>query len=168
LHEVPRIPAPPRNGQRPVIGVLGNIGYQKGAGVLAALSQDLAASGQADLVVIGNMDPAYALRAPAQVHGSYRLSDLPGLVARYRIRCWLIPSIWPETFSYATHEALATGLPVWCFDLGAQAEAVTAALHRGAPGGILPLKDGRPDPTRLAQMIHSLSAVDAGHVKEDT
>ena len=39
-------------------------------------------------------------------------------------------------------EALATGLPVWCFDLGAQAEAVAAALEEGAEGGILPLPEG--------------------------
>ena len=50
--------------------------------------------------------------------------------------CWLIPSIWPETFSYAVHEALATGLPVFVFDLGAQAHAAAAAEngHLLAPG----------------------------------
>ena len=41
-------------------------------------------------------------------------------------------SIWPETFSYTTHEALATGLPVLAFDLGAQGVAVAEA-----PNGIL-------------------------------
>ena len=156
LHAVPRIAPPDRAGRPPVIGVLGNIGHHKGAGVLADLSADLAQSREAELVLIGKIDPAYALVPPALVHGPYQVRDLPDLVARYGIGCWLIPSIWPETFSYATHEVLATGLPVWCFDLGAQAEAVSAAVRSGAPGGVLPLTDGRPDLKGLLdRMIHS-------------
>lgn len=158
LAEVPRVTPLRRPGQRPVIGVLGNIGYQKGAGVLADLSRDLAASGAADLVVIGNLDPAYALVPPARVHGTYRIVDIPDLVQRYGISCWLMPSIWPETFSYATHEALATGLPVWCFDLGAQGEAVRAATLAGAPGGVLPSARG-PALTKL--ILDVLSRVPA-------
>lgn len=118
-----------------VIGVLGNIGAHKGAAEVAALSTELARQG-IRLVVIGALDPGYRLAPPSAVHGAYRLSDLPRLVARYGISAWLIPSIWPETFSYTTREALATGLPVACFDLGAQAEAVRAA---GAQGVVLPL-----------------------------
>ena len=38
-----------------------------------------------------------------------------------------MPSIWPETFSFTTHEMLATGKPVMAFDLGAQGEAVREA-----------------------------------------
>lgn len=137
LSPVPRINAV-RDGV-PVIGVLGNIGYQKGAAVLQKLSRDLARSGAARLVVIGHLDPAWPLAAPARVHGSYELRDLPGLVARYRISGWLMPSIWPETFSFTTHEVLATGMPVVSFDLGAQGAAVRAAIRRGAPGAVLPL-----------------------------
>jgi glycosyltransferase involved in cell wall biosynthesis len=33
----------------------------------------------------------------------------------------MIPSIWPETFSYTTSEAILLGYPVVCFDLGAPA-----------------------------------------------
>lgn len=35
-----------------------------------------------------------------------------------------IPSIWPETFSYTTSEAMMMGLPVACFDMCAPAERV--------------------------------------------
>jgi glycosyltransferase involved in cell wall biosynthesis len=42
-----------------------------------------------------------------------------------------MPSIWPETYSFATHEMLATGLPVYGFDIGAQGEALARA-----PNGI--------------------------------
>ena len=56
---------------------------------------------------------------------------------RHGITCWLIPSVWPETFSFTTHEALATGLPVWAFDLGAQGAAAARQPH--GQGGVLPL-----------------------------
>lgn len=134
-----RIPAiqPVRQG-RPVIGVLGNIGPHKGAPVLVEMSRLLARRGGAGLVVIGDLDPAFRLSRPARVHGGYTHDALPGLVARYGITCWLIPSVWPETFSFATHEAIATGLPVYCFDLGAQAEAV----RRADRGTVVPLCTG--------------------------
>ncbi|SDN60339.1 Glycosyltransferase, GT2 family [Lutimaribacter pacificus] len=132
LAQIPRIDA--RAGPRPVIGVLGHIGLHKGAGVLAGMARRR----RARLVVIGDLDPAHALRSPAHVHGAYTHDELPGLVARYGITCWLIPSVWPETFSFATHEAVATGLPVFCFELGAQAEAV----RRAGRGAVVPLRRG--------------------------
>ena len=155
----PRLTARP--GPRPVIGVLGNIGGHKGAGVLAALSQHLArkpARAEADLVLLGNLDPAYDLRRPARVHGPYEVPDIPDLVARYGITCWLIPSICPETFSFTTHEALATGLPVICFDLGAQAEAVRRAMAAGATGAVVSLRNGRADPAALVAVATQLRA----------
>ncbi|NDV51673.1 glycosyltransferase [Salipiger sp. PrR003] len=134
----------------PVIGVLGNIGEQKGVALLQELSRDLARSGAARLVLLGHIDPSYKLAPPSLVHGSYELRDLPGLVARYGISGWLMPSIWPETFSFTTHEMLATGLPVVSFDLGAQGEAVARALAQGAPGALLPVPQGtRMDPADL-------------------
>ena len=133
---IPRIPPARGDDGRPVIGVLGNIGAHKGAGVLQRLSRDLARSRKAGLVVIGEVDPAFPLAPPARIHGAYERRDLPGLVARYGISAWLIPSVWPETFSFTTHEVLATGMPVFAFDLGAQGQAVRAAA---APGGVLPL-----------------------------
>ena len=154
LHAVPHV-TPPQGHPRPVIGVLGNIGHQKGVAVLAEMSRLLARSRDADLVVIGNIDPAFPLTPPAVVHGNYQLRDIPDLVARYGISCWLIPSIWPETFSYATHEVLATGLPVWCFDLGAQAEAVRTAMRCGAPGGVIALHEGRAPTETLTDVILS-------------
>ena len=142
-HQVPKLPTPGKG--RVVIGILGNIGYEKGAAVLQKLSTHLAKDGTADLVVIGNVTPTCPLDPSATIHGGYDLRDLPDIAAHYEVSCWLMPSIWPETFSYVTHEVLATGLPVYCFDLGAQAEAVTGAIKAGAPGGIITLHDGKPD-----------------------
>ena len=132
LHaEVPRIPRP--EGP-PVIGILGSLAPHKGAGVAQRLSRALT-PGDPGLVLLGEIDPAYRLYRPARHHGRYAVSELPDLVARYGITCWFIPSVWPETFSFTTHEALATGLPVMAFDLGAQGDAVRAA----GGGAVLPL-----------------------------
>ena len=148
LVDLPRSPPVIRPGP-PVIGVLGNIGYHKGAGVLRDLSRMLDQSQAASLVVLGQLDPMFALGASAHLHGGYLRSEIPALAARFRITDWLIPSIWPETFSYTTHEAISTGLPVWCFDLGAQAEAV-----RGQPrGGTIAVPDGMPDLAALLAAI---------------
>lgn len=129
------------HGAAVVIGVLGNIGVQKGAGVLQDLSHRLAAVKGAKLIVLGRVDPTYPLGATAHIHGGYLRPEIPALVARYGITDWLIPSIWPETFSYTTHEAIATGLPVWGFDLGAQADAIRNTKR----GGVIAIPDGVPD-----------------------
>ncbi|WP_281981269.1 glycosyltransferase [Thalassorhabdomicrobium marinisediminis] len=137
-HVVPRLPKPDPDAPL-VLGVLGNIGFVKGAGVLVDLDRELARRGSGKLVVLGQVDPDYPLSGGSVIHGAYNIADLPALVERYGITAWLVPSICPETFSYTTHESLATGLPVWCFDLGAQGEAVRQAVQDGAPGGVLPL-----------------------------
>jgi glycosyltransferase involved in cell wall biosynthesis len=115
-----------------VIGVLGGIGYSKGAKVLHDLADIMGPD--TDIVVIGKLDPDHA-HPRITVHGPYARDEIGALAARYRVGCWLVPSIWPETFCYAAHEALATGLPVFVYDLGAQAEAAAAAPN----GHLLPL-----------------------------
>lgn len=57
----------------------------------------------------------------------------------------MFPSIWLETFSYVLHAEIATGLPVWSFDVGAQGDALREALQSGTSGGLLPLDEGRYD-----------------------
>lgn len=125
LHtQVPLLP-PPGQGEPFAVAVLGNIGFPKGISVVIALARALARIPDAPaLVVIGNTDPAFPMPAGVKVHGTYELEDLPALARLYRVGAWLVPSIWPETFSYTTHEALATGLPVIGFDLGAQGQAI--------------------------------------------
>lgn len=114
------------------VAVLGNIGFQKGAAVVAELGRQLEPDKTMNLVIIGNVDPAYMPPSSVKVHGDYDIDELPDLVARYGITDWLVPSIWPETFSFTTHEALATGLPVYAFYIGAQGAAVASA-ENGRP-----------------------------------
>lgn len=126
---VARVAPPPQGAGR--LAVLGNINHQKGAGVLCALGTRIAREGGPKLVLIGNIDPAFSLPPSVKLHGGYISADIGHLAQRYGVTAWLMPSIWPETFSFATNEMLATGLPVYGFDIGAQGEALARA-----PNGI--------------------------------
>jgi glycosyltransferase involved in cell wall biosynthesis len=83
------------------------------------------------------------------VHGRYNIGDLPALLRRYHVTHLLVPSIWPETFSYTTHEALATALPVMAFDLGARGDAVRMARN----GTLLPFAEGRDHAQAVLDVI---------------
>lgn len=136
-HQMKRLPTPvtsPR-GSKPVIGILGNIGGHKGGAFVNALSRHLAKTGEARLVIVGNMDPALNIHRSAKITGDYDVDQIADLAERHAITMWFIPSIWPETFSFTTHEAIATGLPVSCFDLGAPADAVRSAGFTPIPLG---------------------------------
>ncbi|MDA8586379.1 glycosyltransferase [Rhodobacteraceae bacterium] len=122
-HTLGNIPGPITVGGTN-IGVLGSIDHVKGGTVLMRLASHIAPR---RLVILGEMDSRVCLSSPHIVHGGYQPDQITALARRYDIGLWLIPSICPETFSFATHEALSTELPVLSFDLGAQAEAVKAA-----------------------------------------
>ena len=145
----------------PTLAVLGNLSRQKGAGVLCELAERVARDGGPKLALIGNIDPAFSLPPSVRLHGSYVPADIPHLAERYGVGAWLVPSIWPETFSFATHEMLATGLPVYGFDIGAQGEAL-----RRAPNGIpIPFD---PDGDHAAAITTMLAARGPWRMAQDT
>ncbi len=125
----PAQPAIARGRGEIVLGVPGNILAHKGAAVVAALARSGAPGLR--LVVCGTLDPLAGRMAGVTVTGRYDRADLADLARLRGITHWLVPSVWPETFSFTTHETLATGLPVLALDLGAQGAAV-----RSAPNGI--------------------------------
>ncbi len=120
----PLDPAPQTD--RLVIGVVGNLNLSKGAKIVIDLAQELSKSEPAaKIVLLGKINPQYACELPNFiVHGSYRHSELPELIYQYGINICVLPSIWPETFSYVTQELMQLNIPLICFDLGAPAERV--------------------------------------------
>lgn len=147
--------APPSRGlaQGGTLAVLGNLNRQKGAGVLCALGEKIAERGGPGLVLIGNLDTTFSRPPTLRLHGSYAPDDISHLAERYGVAAWVCPSIWPETFSFATHEMLATGLPVLGFDIGAQGEA----LRRAPNGVVLPFD---PDADHAAAILSALRSND--------
>ena len=151
LGPVPRLSPAPLG--RMVLAVPGNVNEQKGALMVRDLAHVLARTGEARLLVLGEVAPECPLPRSVKVLGGYRLEDLPHLVARHGIGAWLIPSIWPETFSYVTQESLATGLPCIGFDLGGQGEA----LRRAENGHVVSLRNiAEPDVDALLRGLRAL------------
>ena len=97
------------------------------------------------------MDTAFSRPPSLRLHGSYEREDIRHLAERYGVTAWLVPSIWPETFSFVTHEMLATGLPVYGFDIGAQGEA----LRRAANGMAIPFD---PDGDHVKAIVKALDS----------
>jgi glycosyltransferase involved in cell wall biosynthesis len=152
-------------GRPLTVGVIGGINVAKGARVVMDLCEHLrSAAPAARVVVIGEVDPAEQRRFPnLTIHGRYAAANLTTLVEHHGVNACLLPSIWPETFSYVTQEIMSLELPLVCFDVGAPPERVrdypygvviehgnAAAVHRaleqarqrreavspaGAPGG---------------------------------
>lgn len=103
------------------IVVLGNISYQKGAGVIRDMAKKLPT--YVNLIIVGEMKD---VPDNIHVHGRYNAKKLPRIMEKYQADIVFIPSIWPETFSYTTSEAISMALPVACFDMGAPAQRVHA------------------------------------------
>ena len=59
-----------------------------------------------------------------EVTGRYDNTEISSLLAKYGAALVVIPSIWPETFSYTTSEAMNSGYPVLAFNIGAPAERI--------------------------------------------
>ncbi len=79
--------------------------------------------------------------------GPYKVEQVPELFEGDSINLVFIPSIWPETYSFTTEEAISTGVPVAVFDLGAPAERV-----KRIPNGLIIPK---VSPTSAVKFIHN-------------
>ena len=76
LHDLPVLTRP--DGPRRVIGVLGSIGYQKGAAVVLDLGRLLEGRDDLGLVVIGKVDPAYRCPLRCRSMAATRSRTCPG------------------------------------------------------------------------------------------
>lgn len=123
-HKVDYLPrrAVIRQQTRPCIGIVGHIGFHKGAEIVKALALENQRRGSpARIVVIGTLDSDCPPDLVTQT-GSYQREKLADQLERQGVSIVLFPSRCPETFSYVVHEMIALGYPTACFDLGAQAE----------------------------------------------
>lgn len=107
------------------IGVVGQIGYHKGAKVVQELANEIKARNlDIQIVVIGIVE-AQCDQFVVRQTGAYQHDNLPALIESAGVNIMLFPSIWPETFSYVVQELIEMELPVACFALGAPAERLS-------------------------------------------
>jgi len=141
-HEVAR-PAPPaRTGRLHADGevhvvAIGAIGNIKGYDVLVACAREARARQlPIRFTVMGFSRDDHALAAlGVRVTGRYEEQDAVALLTQLEPAIVWLPSVWPETYSYTLSIALAAGLPVAAFDMG----AIASRLRRsGHPAVLMP------------------------------
>jgi len=113
------------NTDKNIIGVLGGINEAKGANIVNDLVNHIKDNNlNAKVVLIGQISIPIEESEYFHCTGRYKIKELPDIVKTQKITQFLIPSIWPETFSYTTDEIMQLGYPLTVFDLGAPAERV--------------------------------------------
>jgi GT2 family glycosyltransferase len=131
-------PTPPVAGERVRVAIIGAIGHHKGYKVLLDCARD-AARRRLDLefVVIGYSEDDQRLMRSGRITltGRYRDSEVGHLLRREGAQVVFLPSVWPETWCYTLSHAIASGLPVVAFDIGAMGERLRAE----GCGTLLPL-----------------------------
>jgi glycosyltransferase involved in cell wall biosynthesis len=124
-HSVEHLPGHiPRISQhnRLHIGVVGQIGFHKGAHVVADLAAEIKQQGiDAKMTVFGTIEERCDKDVLTQT-GTYKHHELPYLIEQSDANIFLFPSIWPETFSFVVQELMDMQLPVAAFNFGAPAE----------------------------------------------
>lgn len=104
------------------LGLLGILTKHKGERIIQDLLKEINKQGlNINVKLIG-----FAENIKKDSHffqtGSYSRNGIPYLALMNDIDVFLIPSVWPETFSYTSEEIMKMGYPLMCFDLGAPAE----------------------------------------------
>ena len=67
-------------------------------------------------------DPDFEKLGNVRITGLYSYKDFREVLARERCHLAMIPSVWPETYSYTLSELLTAGFHVAVFPFGAQYE----------------------------------------------
>ncbi len=113
-----------KKNQKKIIGVIGGINIAKGAKVIESLVKYIERNHiDAKVVLIGEVSQKIDSEIFVKT-GKFTPETLPDLIKAYEISEFLLPSIWPETFSYVTDEIMQMGYPITVFDIGAPAERV--------------------------------------------
>ncbi len=134
------VPEPAERTPGAILRVLvaGAIGLEKGYEVLLACARDAARRRLAlGFVVVGHTvdDARLWETGTVVITGGYEEHECDTLIRAEAADLGFLPSLWPETWSYALSALWRGGLDVAVFDLGAPAERVRATGR----GWVLPL-----------------------------
>ena len=106
------------------IGLIGVLCYKKGLEVVKALAGYIEEKNlNVRLRLIGASDEEIDSPVFSQT-GRYTREEIPRLSLEQDIDMFLIPSVWPETFSYTTSEVISMGYPLAVLPVGAPVERV--------------------------------------------
>lgn len=105
------------------IATLGTMSHTKGGNILKTL-YDYIRKEELDIPITIVGSNVTDIPDGVTVLGSYLPNDLPEILTYRGINVILMPAIVPETFSYTISEAMAMGLPIVAFDIGAQGNRI--------------------------------------------
>jgi GT2 family glycosyltransferase len=124
-----------KSTERLDIAILGNLTVAKGANVITSLASYIDYHNlDIKLHIFGETPEPfsnYELFKSTLKHGRYIEAELSGLMEENKIDLVLVPSIFPEPYSFTTEAAIKMHLPVAVFNMGAQLEHI-----RNYPSGI--------------------------------
>lgn len=106
------------------IGIIGAIGPHKGSEVIYDCASYASEKKlPVKFVIIGFTNIIKLNQLPnVEITGSYKDHEVYKLIKDKRLHAAFIPSIWPETYCYTLSIAIRARMPVFAFDIGAQAE----------------------------------------------
>ena len=134
------------------VALTGNMQPSKGSGVLISMLQEKLPD-WLEIHIFGEILDSRINRIMAEqlvVHGGYKRDQLPRLLSENKIDLVLLPSIWPETYSYTLSEAIQAGCPVVSLDIGALGERI----QKMDCGYILPIGSNDKDYVQMLYHIH--------------
>lgn len=106
------------------IGLLGVLCYKKGLDIVKQLVSYIEKENlDIRIKLIGISDEEINSNV-FSCTGRYGREELPRLTLEEDIDLFLIPSIWPETFSYTASEVMSMNMPIAVFPIGAPVERV--------------------------------------------
>lgn len=117
------------SNKKPIkIGILGALSDLKGAGIIEEMVSSIDEKKiNMEILLIGYSGEHISKEINKKYYseyGEYDREQLPDIIEKEGVDAIFIPSVVPETFSYTTQEAIMMGMPLFCFDIGAQAEQV--------------------------------------------
>jgi len=137
-----------------VVGFIGNMNLEKGAGVVRYLV-DLALKSRDNFkfVLIGPWNARGQPPRGLHVHGTYEAEELENLLRLYSVDAVSFTSVVPETFSYTLLEVERFGIPVCGFNIGNQG----LRLKAYSEGLVVPYEGRtRTDASRMLQSLREL------------
>jgi glycosyltransferase involved in cell wall biosynthesis len=159
-------PAPRPHGEALRFGYIGSLLRHKGVDFMVRAFRKLGAP-NAELVLHGFELPDSPFTrslhdladGDPHIHfaGPYTKPELPGLLNQLDVL--LIPSIWHETFSFVTREAVLAGLPVIASRMG----GIPAAIDDGVNGLLLPPQDMQAWVAAMRRLVEDREWVAAFH-----
>jgi GT2 family glycosyltransferase len=134
--------APPHTPLR--VGILGAIGFHKGSREIRELAETIELRDlPIELFIAGytDDDKLFEDRSSVIITGPYEKRTTTVLLQSLKLDFMLIPSIWPETYSFTVSEAWRSALPVMTIFEGGHSDRVMAAQGFG----YFPLRALQPD-----------------------